>query len=244
MIIDAYTVVGVDREYGQTAIELVDNMDKAGVQVALIAPPDRQLAVFNQEGNDEMLRLSRLHRGRLVPTCSVNPWYGKSALVELDRALREGARMLVLHPWVLGYVANDELVYPLVERAAQERVPVYFHTGPHSNATPFQVMSVARRFPDGVFIIGHCGATDFWYDVVAAARLAPNCYLESSLARPFNFANYLRQLEPGRGIFGSFAPINGLAFELWHMQAALPREDHELVLGGTMRAILERKGAL
>jgi uncharacterized protein len=244
MIIDAYTVVGVDREYGQTAHELIENMDQTGVQMAVIAPPDRQLAVYNQEGNDEMLRLARLHCGRLVPTCTVNPWYGKTALAELNRALVEGARMLVLHPWVQGYVANDELVFPLVERAARERVPVYFHTGPHSNATPFQVMSVARRYPDADFIIGHCGATDFWYDVVAAARLAKNCYLESSLARPFNFANYLRQLEPARGIFGSFAPINGLAFELRHMRAALPPEAHELVLGGTMKGLLKKKGAL
>ena len=52
MKIDAYCTIGVDREYNLTASGLLDAMDRAYVDRAVIAPVDRCLAVRNQEGND------------------------------------------------------------------------------------------------------------------------------------------------------------------------------------------------
>jgi len=244
MNIDGYCTLGVDREYTLTESALLQAMDRAEVDRAVIASVDRFLAVDNREGNDVLLNTASSHADRLIPSCSVNPWYGHAAIQELKRALGEGARILVLHPFVQGYLANDELVWPVLDVVAQEDIPVYIHTGPPGNSTPWQVVDLAERYPSVDFIIGHCGATDFWNDVVEAAKAADNVVLESSLARPFLFAGYLKEVGKRKGIMGSFAPLNELTFEWGQMREVLPPEEWGDVYGNNLVRLLEKRGVL
>ena len=244
MNIDAYCVLGVEREYDLTAEKLLAALDTAKVDCAVIAPVDRCLAVNNREGNDFILETAQKHRRRFIPACSVNPWYGKVARQELKRAIGAGARVLVLHPFVQGFSANDELVHPLLEIASAEKTPVYIHTGPPGNATPWQLVDLSEQFPEIDFIMGHCGATDFWNDVVPAAQAAPNIYLEASLARPFGFASYLAQIGKNRGIMGSFAPVNDLTFEWEQTRMVLPPEKWDAVYGDNLSGLLAKRGEL
>ncbi|MDA0748526.1 MAG: amidohydrolase family protein [bacterium] len=244
MVIDGYCTLGVDREYDLTADHLLRAMDTAGVDRAVIASVDRCLAVRNREGNDFLLEAASLHSGRFIPSCSANPWFGEEAVAEVKRAIDQGARMLVLYPFVQGYQANDELVWPLLEVAGEAQVPVYIHTGTPGNATPWQVVDLADRFAHVDFIMGHCGATDFWNDVVEAAKANDRVYLESSLARPFSFSRYLGEVGGHRGMMGSFAPLNELTFEWEQMRAVLPEEMVADVCGETLRRLLEKRGGL
>ncbi|MEW6755791.1 MAG: amidohydrolase family protein [Candidatus Latescibacterota bacterium] len=244
MTLDGYCALGLDREYDLTEEALLRAMDQAGVDRAVIAPVDRCLAVDNREGNDLLLAAAAAHPGRLIPACTASPWCGHRAVQEVRRALDAGARLLVLHPAVQGYLANDELVWPLLEAAAAERVPVYVHTGPPGHATPWQVVDLADHFPELDLIMGHCGATDLWNDVVEAARAAPRVHLESSLARPFQFCRYLDQVGHARGIMGSFAPLNDLGLEWQQMRAVLPAPAQADVCGGNLLRLLERRGPL
>ncbi len=244
MTIDGYCTLGVDREYDLTEAALLQCMDEAGVERAIIAPPDRHLAVWNREGNDNMLSASRTHRDRFIAGCSVNPWYGDKAVSELRRALDEGARMLILHPLVQGFTANDELAFPLLDIAAIERVPVYVHTGPPGNSTPWQIVDLAEQFPSLDLIMGHCGATDFWNDVPDAALAAPNIYLESSLARPFHFARYMNEVGKHKGIMGSWAPLNVLGFEWSQMRKFVLPEVFGDISGRNLGRLLAKRGGL
>ena len=242
MVIDGYCTLGVDREYDLTESALLQAMDRASVERAVIAPVDRCLAVDNREGNDSMLGAAAAHPDRLIPSCTVNPWYGERGVQEFRRACDAGARLLVLHPAVQGYLADDELVWPLLEVAADEKVPVYIHTGPPGSATPWQVTALADRYPSVDFIMGHCGSTDFKSDMVEAARASSNVYCESSLARPFSFVVSLEEVGWDRGIMGSFAPVNELTFEWDQMRRSLPLEAEEPVLGGVLGRLLEKRG--
>lgn len=244
MTIDGYCTLGVDREFDLTAAALLSAMDREGVERAVIAPVDRCLCVNNREGNDFMLSAARAHPDRLIPACSANPLYGDSAVSEVRRAAGAGARLLVLHPFVQGYLANDEIVWPLLEVAVQERLPVYIHTGPPGNASPWQVVDLAERYPSVDFIMGHSGATDFWNDVIDAGKAAPNVYLESSLARPFTLVGRLKEVGMQKGIMGSYAPINEFGFEWDQMRRALPPEALPDVCGGTLLRILLKRGPL
>ena len=244
MTIDGYCTIGVDREYDLTVDMLLEQMDQANVDRAVVAPLDRCLAVSNQTGNNTMLQASGEYPDRLIPACSANPWYGLGAVAEVERAIGEGARMLVLHPLVQGFLANDELVWPLLETASETGTPVYFHTGMPGNATPWQVVDLADRFPDLDVIIGHCGATDFWNDMVEAAKSKDRVYFESSLARPFSFSRYVEQIGGQKGIMGSFAPLNGLAFEWEQMRKVLEPEVLEDVCGNNLLRLLEKRGDL
>lgn len=244
MTIDGYCTLGVDREYDLTDSLLLESMDKAEVERAVIAPPDRFLAVYNREGNDRMLTAAQAHKRRFIPACSVNPWYGRSAVEELCRALGEGARMLVLHPFVQGFSANDELVFSLLDEVAEHKVPVYIHTGPPGNSTPWQVVDLAERYAAVDFIMGHCGATDFWNDVVDAGRRCENAYLESSMARPFLFARYMEALGKSKGIVGSWAPLNEFQLEWEQMRKFIPSEVFNDVSGKNLARLLEKRGDL
>jgi predicted TIM-barrel fold metal-dependent hydrolase len=163
---------------------------------------------------------------------------------ELRRSLKAGARLIVLHPFVQGYLANDELLWPLLDALAGSPVPVYVHTGPPGNATPWQVVDLAERYTFLDFIMGHCGATDFWPDVIPAATAARNIYLESSLSRPFQFATYARTLGKHRCIMGSYAPLNELVMEWEHMRRHLPPAEWGDIYGGTLLRLLQKGGAI
>jgi len=244
MIIDAYCVLGTDREYDLSAEALLRGMDQAQVERAIIAPVDRYLAVNNSVGNRFVSQAAGAQPDRFIAACSVNPWYGDAALEEFKRSLGEGARLLVMHPMLQGYIANDELVWPLLEAATREKIPIYVHTGPPGNATPWQVTDLAERFPKLDFIMGHCGATDYWNDVNEAALAASNIYLESSLGRPFTFVPRLSVVGAERGIMGSFAPNNELTFEWAQMREAMPHEMWPAVCGENIRRLLEKRGPL
>lgn len=244
MTIDGYCTLGEDREYDLTEASLLEAMDATGIEKAVIAPPDRNLAVYNREGNDRMLMAAQAHPARFIPACSVNPWYGQPAVEEFRRSLTEGARILVLHPYVQGIAACDELIFPLLEESAAQKIPVYIHTGPPGNSTPWQITMLADRYPQVDFIMGHCGATDFWNDVIHATGAAPNIYLESSMARPFLFARYLGAVGKGRGIVGSWAPLNSLRFEWEQMRKFIPQEMWGAISGENLAALLAKRGSL
>lgn len=243
MNVDGYCTLGTDRECDLTADELLAAMDAADVQQAVIAPVDRCLAVLNRGGNDFILKAAAAHDDRFIPACTVNPWFGREALAELHRAIDAGARLLVLHPAVQGFQANDELVWPVLEAAQRVGIVVYIHTGPPACATPWQVTDLALRFAGLAFIMGHCGATDFWSDVADAARAAPNVFIEASLARPFVFQRHVECVGRQRGIMGSAAPLNDLVFEWEQMRRVLPPGDWPDVYGENLLGLLAGRRA-
>jgi len=243
LTIDCTITPGNERETVLAIDDLLRQMDRAQVDRAVIQPQDRCLAVANAEGNRRMLEMARAHPDRLVPACSVNPWYGRAAAEELLRAVADGARMLVLAPALQGYILGDELLNPVLDALGGRPMPVYVHTGPHLQSAPWQLALLAERYPHLPFIMGHSGATDFWTDVVPAARAAPNIYLESSFARPFTFARHLQALGAERGIMGSAAPRNDLKFEWEQMRAVLKPDAYSGFYGATLAGLLER-GAL
>lgn len=240
MIIDGYCSVGVDREYDLTAEQLVRAMDAHEVEQAVIAPPDRWLAVRNREGNAAMLAAARNHAGRLMATCTANPWLGEEAAQEIRRAVGEGARMLVLCPPVQGFMLGDEITDPLVEAARELRIPVYVHTGSVS-ASPFQLGLLAERYPAVDWIMGHAGRTDYWNDVPDAVKMAPNVYLERSFSIPEIFLTQYAAVPEGRCIMASAAPLGRFDFEWREMRRSFPPDDHPGLFGENLRSLLEKR---
>ena len=238
MTIDGYVTLGNEREKRYGEGRLLKDMDKAGVDMAVISPLDSEIAVFNRRGNSRILKSAARHRDRLIPACTVNPWSGKNGIEELARAADEGARMLVLHPGLQGVLPTDELVFPLAEAAASRKLPVYVHTGSHLYGSPWDAAGLALRFPETAFILGHAGATDYWNDVPTAARSTPNLYIEGSLARPFTFRNHLLAAGADRGIMGSYAPTNDLVSEWRWYREHLCEPEFEPVFGKNLAALL------
>jgi predicted TIM-barrel fold metal-dependent hydrolase len=242
VILDGYCTCGTERETILPPDALLRQMDAGGADRAVIAPEDREIALHNAAGNQRIARLAAESGGRLVPACSVSPWQGDEAPALLRAAVGAGARMLVLAPAVQGFNPCDPLVDPLLTAAAALNLPVYVHTGPHSTGGPTQVALAAVRHPRTRFILGHCGSTDFGWDMPAVLTMnLENLWYELSFVRPWAIPAYAALLGSdgdSRLIFASSAPRNDLAFELREANAFWPIEEHPGTYGGNLLRLL------
>jgi hypothetical protein len=240
MIVDAHCTIGLGRQFHFSAGDLVQKMDQAGIDRAVVGPVDEHITVYNREGNNFILAAVKAFPGRLIGFATANPWYGEPAVSELRRAFDAGLRGLTLNTALQGYFIHDELVHPLIEVAIEYQAPVYFHTATPIFALPFQLAELARCFPQVNFIMGHLGAADFWTDVVPAASQSANIYLETSLRSGVaTIRNAIQTVGAGRVLFGSSAPESELEIELAKLHLVeLPPDQERLVLGENMLRLL------
>ncbi len=204
--IDAHVFFGEGIHLASTESELLENMDNAEIEKSMVCSVDRYLTTKNFEGNNALIKLSKRYPGRFITMASVNPWFESEAVAELERALAEGMNGVFFHSGYQGFRLNDHLVDPLLEKAAEYKVPVYAHTGIPIIAEPFQLLELARRFPEMNFIMGHAGASDYYADAVRSLEFADNIWLESSRNGPANYQLFERCNCIDKLIFGSSFP--------------------------------------
>lgn len=239
LVVDGHCHLGIGHDYQQTEDDLLREMDLYQVDKAVVCPVDRCIAVDNLEGNDYILGAAHRHPDRLYAFATANPWYGARAVTEIRRALDKGARGIKLHPALQGFLLCDELVYPILDLAAERAVPVFFHTGTPAFAQPMQLGELAIRFPSVNLIMGHMGSTDFKMEAIAAGSVSPNVYLETSWILPELVMRAVAVIGPGRVLFGSDSPLSSLHLEIAIRQATpLEPEAQEQVMGGTMLRLL------
>jgi len=186
--------------------------------------------------NDEVGHAAAAFPDRFIPFCTAFPNQSPGdAAAEIGRCLDRGFKGVKFHPWLQSFPANSAYLYPTLERCAERRVPVLFHTGTPPYAQPFQVAEQARRFPDVPFIIGHFGKIMF-LDAVRSAELYPNVYLETSGAQVCDLAYALERINPARILFGTDLPIGGAPSAKWNLvkiaSAVTDEAVRQAILGG------------
>lgn len=244
MIIDAHVRIGDSREASLPVDQLIATMDELGIDQALVAPSEREIAFANREGNEATTAAAAASGRRLLAYAVATPWQGAGALDELARARDAGAVALAVDPSLQGFDLLDGLVDPLIEFAAAAGWPVYVRTGSPPHALPMPLATLARRYPETSFVMGRSGATDFWIDAAPALRHAPNLYGDTAYA-PWDtvltgFGND-PDIGPGRLVFSTDAPYTVPAAELkrirdWPIGDGAQAE----VLGGTLQRLLDR----
>ena len=136
MIIDAHCHIGHGRRFQQSADDLIRQMDEVAVDIAVVCPIDRQIAVDNHEGNDAMIEACCAHPDRFRCLAVAAPWFGTRAEVELERALDSGLVGLKMHPSLQGHYVNDTIVDLLIGLVEQARGFVYVHLGTSEYSLP------------------------------------------------------------------------------------------------------------
>jgi len=239
-IFDAHCHLGAGACYTQTADDLLRQMDATGVEKAVIVPADSKIAVYNRQGNDEMLEAAAAHPDRFVAFCTASPWYGDEAVSEIRRAFHAGARGLKLHPVLQGFTITDDVARPLIEAAVEAGKPVFFHTGTPVCSTPFQLTEVAMRYPAGKFIMGHTAYSDYWNDVEASVAAAPNIYMETSAHLASVMRLLVNNVGADRVMYGSDAPHNDMPIEVEKITRYVSDpEALRMVFSGTLEGLLE-----
>ena len=240
MVVDGHVTIGPSRDASLEVDGLLATMDALRVDHALISPPEMHLPVRNREGNELVAAAAAASGGRLHAYAVATPWLGTEAIAELERARGLGARALKIDPALQGIDLLDGQVDALLAFAVDAGWPVYVRTGTPPHGLPLQVALLATRFPEGRFILGKSGATDFSHDGPAALRFAANLYADSVHVE---WPTALAVDDPGafgdRVVFTTDAPFASPAVELARVaEAPLDVAVRGAVLGGTLAGLL------
>lgn len=213
MIIDFHANAGCGLHFNCDVEELLLEMDKNMVSKAVICPVEQFLSVENRLGNDIIYESINKYPERFIGFGTVSPWYGERAIDEIRRIKKLGFKGIKLHPFYQGFLLNDEIVYPIIEECERYGLIVLFHTGTPVSSMPFQLRDLAIRYPKVIFVMGHMGWSDFWYDVVDSASNLNNIYLETSYQMPSVILNCISNSLKDRMLFGSDWPYSNIELE-------------------------------
>ncbi|HYF52055.1 MAG TPA: amidohydrolase family protein [Planctomycetota bacterium] len=203
-IIDAHALLGSEYHLQLSAPELLKRMDENDIQTAIARPVGAELAVYNTQGNDRVLKAGKRIRGM----ATVNPWFGAAALDELKRCRDLGAVGLFLHPSRQGFMPSDGFVAPIFDYAASVKWPVTVHTGSYVQADILSLGEVARKYPQTTFIAGFGGFTDMWFELPGVFSEVPNLVLDCSMIWGDAVLEIVQNNGAERVIFGSAEPRN------------------------------------
>jgi uncharacterized protein len=211
----AFEMFGQERLLsGQTAAEVVAEMDAAGIDLAILTGlVEGDFAV----PNDTVAEWVRAFPDRFAGRCCVDPRDPAAACRELSRCVGElGFGSLQVLPYAFGLPFSDRLYYPLFAKCVELGVPVVTqvgHTGsllPSEPGRPIYLDQVALDFPELVIVGGHIGWP--WTDeMLALAWKHPNVYVDASAHLPSRypgaFVEFLGGAGADKAIFGTDYPM-------------------------------------
>jgi predicted TIM-barrel fold metal-dependent hydrolase len=178
------------REMSEVA-ELYEQMDMIGVLLAWDAETATGLPPLT---NDEVADVVKTYPKQFVGFASVDPWKGKRAIEEIERAVKElGMIGAKFHPGIQAFYPNDTKFYPLYEKICELKIPALFHTGTNGLGAgvpggmgikmdytrPIYLDHIAADFPE-LTIIGAHPAWPWHEEMLAIIGHKSNVFMDLS----------------------------------------------------------------
>jgi len=264
---DALLEAGSDPD----AAMLLAEMEEAGIDMSVVFPVDFGLELGDpdiciKEVNRRYAELARKHPDTLISFASVDPRRDGAADIFETCVTEWGMRGLKLHP-CSGFYPNQKEVYPLLEIAQQNKLPVIIHSG--SMMVPLRskysqtihLDDLGVDFPDLPIIAAHAGGSFGYQQMLSLMSIKLNIMADISAwqiyaQRDYNgFCRALREFldftEPERIFFGSDSPsfrsimsntdwvqlIKGLP-EKSPKGISFSKDEIELIMGGNAQRLL------
>ena len=197
------------------------------------------------QSNEDTARLRDAVGERILPFCYVNAAYPEHALAQIDYWGGQG--FCALKFWVSQH-ATDERTSVVTEAALARGWPVLYHAyyrphgeAPPNEAPPLEIAELARRFPQGQFIMAHMGA-QFEHGLRAIEDCA-NVAVDyaGSINENGAYQLGLELLGPERVIFGTDLPGADYYVNVGRvLELDVDDEVKQLVLAGNIERILQR----
>jgi predicted TIM-barrel fold metal-dependent hydrolase len=219
---------------------LLEEMDRNGVERAVIGPSRNFVAVDNRAGNNYVAAAVRRHPDRFIGFAVASPWLRKKAIGELARARGLGLGGLKIFPALQGFILTDPLITPLMDFAEKAGWPVWCATGTPVCAMPLQLAELAETYPRVRFMMGYGGFCDFWNDVPDALDRCPNLWIETSYILPSQITAWVESCGAVKFVFGSDHPFSSLALELQKIGLLKATIDKGAILGRNISGFLGR----
>lgn len=193
--------------------------------------------------NDQVLEALAHYHDRAFGFVYLNPNHTQASLAELERCVAQGP-MVGVKLWVARR-CRDELLDPLVRRAAELKAPILQHTWYKANgnlpgeSTSGDLAELARRHPQATFICGHSGGD--WELGLRAVRAQRNVLVETGGFDPASgyIEMAVRELGPERIVFGSDVGGRSFASQLAKVRGArIPEADRRMILRDNLKRVL------
>ena len=166
----------------------------------ILARDARTIVGRVETSNDYVAAIVKKYPDRFMGTASVDPWMGKLAIYECERAVKElGLKGFKFEPYRQEFYLNEPRFRPLWAKIEELGVPIMVHTGMAQfqgghrmkYLAPFPYFDdLASDFP-GLTIIG-CHQAFPWQDeMLAIATHKPNVYIELSAWWPHEASSAL-----------------------------------------------------
>ncbi len=176
--IDAHTHIGNFGGWAGlsfTKERLIEQMDEFEVEKTFLCPS-------NFQNNDDVVDAVQAYPDRIVPFVWVNP-----ALDDVEKKLekyinQEGFKGIKMQPLFDSFVADDPVVYPVMDFARAYNIPVFIHCGHPPFSLPWSIALLAEQYPDVKVTMIHMGhGHGVYIDAsLKMARRYNNLYLEMS----------------------------------------------------------------
>lgn len=194
--------------------ELVDAMDKAGVEKAI-------LTTTAEDPSPHVLAFPEAHPDRFVLSTSLDPRRGMKAVRALERITEEHPVVLArITPFMLNLPPNDKVYYPIYAKCIELNLPIAINTGipgppmPGQCQDPMYLDEVCIFFPELKLVMAH-GADPWWAVAIRLMLKYRNLSLQTSAYAPRYFPPELIHYMNTRGqdkiMFASDHPV--LTFE-------------------------------
>jgi len=237
-----------------TAEELIESMDKAGIDISVIVNIGWTTHERCVESNDYILESVARYPRRLVGFCAVQPNSTEAAIAEVERCARGGAKGIgEMRPDMQSFDLNDEAIMtPLVESLKENRLILLTHASEpvgHNYPgkgiiTPDRLYPFIARYPDLTIVCAHWGGGLPFYALMPEAKKAMQNVFFDTAASPFLYRPQIYQqvsqlVGAEKILFGSDYPLLAQSRVLKEIEAAdLPEEAKKLIRGGNAEKIL------
>ena len=212
--------------------ELAAKYKELDFMAVILANDDRTAQGDAWDSNDWVASITRQYPDTFIGFGSVDPWMGKLAIKEVERASKElGMKGIKFIPMTQEFYPNERRFYPIYEKIAELGMVAMFHTGTtgvgaglpggggvhlkYTKPIPY-IDDVAADLPELTIIMAH-QAFPWVEEQLAVLVHKPNVYMDISGWSPKYFnpllIQYANTLIKHKVLFGSDYPA--LTPERW-----------------------------
>ncbi|MFB0558994.1 MAG: amidohydrolase family protein [Dehalococcoidales bacterium] len=237
-----------------TADELIDSMDKAGIDVSVIVNIGWTTHELCVETNDYILESIARYPQRLVGFCSVQPNSYEAAVAEIERCAGGGIRGVgEIRPDMQLFDLRDEMVIEsLVKVITKHKLILLAHASEpvgheypgKGSITPDVLYPFIANFPDLTIVCAHWGGGLPFYALMPEVKKAMSNVFFDTAASPLLYApqvytQVIQLVGADKVLFGSDYPLLDQPRLLGEIKALdLPEETKNLILSGNARGLL------
>ena len=208
-VIDAHTHLGDFPVFGEsiTLEGLLALMDEYDIEKAVVSALPNSLT---REAIEK-------HPEKFTGLVRVNPHEADAAAQAEEAISDQGFKGVKLNPLFNNFLPDSPVVDPIMEVAAEHRVPVLIHSGHPPWSLPWSFERLADRHPDVTIVMAHMGHGHIVYinGALDVAEDHPNIAVDTAgMTMHAKIREAVTRLGDHRVMYGSDTPLGHPAWEI------------------------------